>query len=83
MRADYEYLGQDGFCRDRKHGGDNDAPLTRLKVTFSGAGKARPLGPCPLGAHACLVICSQLGNNLDSFGDVTCVCSRGMQWSLL
>jgi hypothetical protein len=29
---DYEYLGQDGFCRDRKHGGDADAALTQLKV---------------------------------------------------
>ncbi|KAK9824976.1 hypothetical protein WJX81_002463 [Elliptochloris bilobata] len=28
--ADYEYLGQDGFCRDRKHGGDADTALTRL-----------------------------------------------------
>lgn len=30
--ADYEYLGQDGYCRDREHGGAADAALTRLKV---------------------------------------------------
>ena len=33
QEADYEYLGQDGFCHDRKHGGGANAGLTRLKVT--------------------------------------------------
>ena len=32
QEADYEYLGQDGFCHDRKHGGRANAELTRLKV---------------------------------------------------
>ena len=32
QEADYEYLGQDGFCHDRKHGGRANAGLTRLKV---------------------------------------------------
>lgn len=33
QEADYEYLGQDGFCHDRKHGGSANAQLTRLKVS--------------------------------------------------
>ena len=35
QEADYEYLGQDGFCHDRKHGGSANAELTRLKVRKS------------------------------------------------
>ena len=35
QEADYEYLGQDGFCHDRKHGGSANAELTRLKVPSS------------------------------------------------
>ncbi len=46
---DYEYLGQDGFCRDRKHGGDADAALTQLKVRCN----ERLLSTAPLLPVAC------------------------------
>ena len=35
QERDYEYLGQDGFCHDRKHGGSANAELTRLKVMLA------------------------------------------------
>ena len=52
---DYEYLGQDGFCRDRKHGGDADAALTQLKVRcMAGIGgpRARASRPAMLAARS-------------------------------
>ena len=47
QEADYEYLGQDGFCHDRKHGGLADSALTRLKVS-SGHSSRNQAGACGL-----------------------------------